>query len=334
MQLVSGVTGPMLRVARHQSPSLSREAQRRLKWIDWHQTHGSVVARTCRHFSIARETFYRWWKRYNPRDLRSLEDRSSCPKKRRRRTWTTVEVVAIRQLREQYPYWGKLKLRVLLGRLGMLLSGSRIGRILRYLKRSGQLKEPAHNRTAFQRRCWRRPYATRKPASYQPLRPGDLVQVDTLDLRLGRDVVKQFTAIDVVSRYASVTVASNATSSLAVRALDAFSCLPFPVKAVQVDGGSEFMADFEEACQARGIRLFVLPPHSPKLNGRVERLNRTCREECYDLTLEDFTVAGLSRAAARWQHRYNTIRPHQALGSLTPLEFLATFHPEDLSRTS
>ena len=45
-----------------------------------------------------------------------------------------------------------------------------------------------------------------------------------------------------------------------------------------MDGGSEFMAGFERACQEAGIRLFVLPPHSPKLNGHVERANRTHTE--------------------------------------------------------
>jgi len=36
--------------------------------------------------------------------------------------------------------------------------------------------------------------------------------------------------------------------------------MPFPVRALQVDGGSEFEAIFEEECQKRGIKLFVLPP--------------------------------------------------------------------------
>jgi putative transposase len=333
MHLVSGITGPMLKVAAHPAPTLSREAKRRLTWITWHLSHDRVVSRTCWHFSIARQTFYRWWKRYDPHDLTTLEDRPSRPRKRRQRTWTTAEVVAVRRLREQHPGWGKLKLCVLLARAGLVLAASRVGRILRYLKRSRQLKEPPRNRTPFQRRQWTRPYATRKPPAYQPRQPGDLVQLDTLDLRLGRDVVKQFTAVDVVSRYAAVTVVSNATASLAVRALDAFARLPFRVKAVQVDGGSEFMADFEAACQARDLKLFVLPPHSPKLNGRVERLNRTCREECYDLTLANFTVKGLSAAAARWENTYNAVRPHQALGFLTPTEFLATTQQEDLSRT-
>ncbi|MGK2964914.1 MAG: integrase core domain-containing protein, partial [Tepidiformaceae bacterium] len=39
-----------------------------------------------------------------------------------------------------------------------------------------------------------------------------------------------------------------------------------------------------------------------------------------------------------WEHTYNHIRPHQALGYLTPAQFLATFittnTQEDLSRTS
>jgi putative transposase len=39
--------------------------------------------------------------------------------------------------------------------------------------------------------------------------------------------------------------------------------MPFPVKVIQVDGGSEFMAEFETAYQAKGVALCVLPPRSP-----------------------------------------------------------------------
>lgn len=50
------------------------------------------------------------------------------------------------------------------------------------------------------------------------------------------------------------------------------------MKAIRVDGGSEFEAIFEEECQRRGIKLFVLPPRSPKPNGAVERAHRTHTE--------------------------------------------------------
>jgi transposase InsO family protein len=33
-------------------------------------------------------------------------------------------------------------------------------------------------------------------------------------------------------------------------------------------------------------------------------------------------VAGIRTAQRRWEKVYNTIRPHQALGYLTPLEYL------------
>jgi hypothetical protein len=48
---------------------------------------------------------------------------------------------------------------------------------------------------------------------------------------------------------------------------------------MQVDGGSEFMGAFEAACQGQVIVLCVLPPRSPKLNGRIERLNGTAHRE-------------------------------------------------------
>ena len=57
--------------------------------------------------------------------------------------------------------------------------------------------------------------------------------------------------------------------------------MPFTVKGVQADGGSEFMAEFETECEKRDIALFVLPPRSPKLNGGAERCNGAWRYEFY-----------------------------------------------------
>jgi len=39
------------------------------------------------------------------------------------------------------------------------------------------------------------------------------------------------------------------------------ACYPLP-------GGSEFMAEFEDACRQRGIKLYLLPPKSPEINWR------------------------------------------------------------------
>jgi len=317
---------PAIAVAREAAPDLSRDARRRVAMLDWHGSHGQNVSLTARHFGVGRATVYRWLRRYDPFRLETLEDRSSAPRRRRRATWTLTELAAVRSIRERYPRWGKDKLRVLLRREGLTLSASMIGRILLRLGRTGELHEARRRGISARKRAWRRPHAVRKPADFVALRPGDLVQVDTLDIRpLPGLVFKQFTARDVVSRWDTVELHRRASSRSAVAILDALAArMPFGIRAISVDNGSEFMAEFEQACADRGIALLTLPPRSPKLNGCVERANRTHTEEFYEVTDAEATLAGLRPALLAWETVYNTIRPHQALGYLTPAEYLAS----------
>jgi transposase InsO family protein len=94
-----------------------------------------------------------------------------------------------------------------------------------------------------------------------------------------------------------------------------------------IDGGSEFKAEFEEACEALALPPFVLPPHSPKLNGRVERSHRTHEEEFYHCYEGGLTLAELRPALRAWETVYNTVRPHQALAYATPWSWLQ--HPPE-----
>jgi hypothetical protein len=77
-----------------------------------------------------------------------------------------------------------------------------VGRILTYLKARGVLKEPPRNRIKGSRRLKPCPYGVRKPKDYQARQPGDLIQVDTLDIRpLPSIFLKHFTAQDTVCRW-------------------------------------------------------------------------------------------------------------------------------------
>jgi hypothetical protein len=38
------------------------------------------------------------------------------------------------------------------------------------------------------------------------------------------------------------------------------------MRRIQVDGGSELMVEFEAACQAKGVALYVLPPRCPQMS--------------------------------------------------------------------
>jgi putative transposase len=323
MRIISGTVHGALRLAGH-GRELSAQARLRLKWMDYYESHGHNARLTCRYFGMSPQTFYRWRRRYDPRNVRTLEDRSRRPRRRRQPSWGPELAQAVLRLREEYPRWGKDKLVVLLRREGWSVSTSMVGRILRRLREQGVLVDPPRRPVSARKRPWVRPYAVRKPKDYCVAFPGDLVQVDTLDLRpLPGVALKQFTARDVVSRWDVLMVASRATAPAGSRFLDILQKrTPFPVRAIQVDGGSEFQAGFEEACQQRGIHLFVLPPRSPKLNGHVERANRTHAEEFYEVTDLPWTVAELNQHALVWERVYNTIRPHQALGYKTPKQFL------------
>lgn len=89
-----------------------------------------------------------------------------------------------------------------------------------------------------------------------------------------------------------------------------------------MDGGSEFMANFEQACADNNIRLFVLPPKRPQYNGGVERANRTMREEFYnDHRVFADSIGAMRLALSVAILKYNSYRPHHSLGGLTPLQY-------------
>lgn len=313
----------VLQAATLSAPTLSPAARTRLQALEvWEHTGDWQVA--AKIFGLSRATLFRWRRRYQAPDLSRLESRSRRPRRVRRPQTSPTVIEQVRQLRAQYPRWGREKLRVLLNHAGVRLSAQTIDRVLAQLRTQGRLVEPPRQAISARRRRVRRPYAIQKPRPYAVAQPGDLVQVDPLDVRPLPGVgLKQFTARDVVSRWDVLETYSRATRVTATRFLETLlRRMPFPVRAIQVDGGSEFAAAFEQACQQQGIRLFVLPPRSPKLNGAVERANRTHTEEFFESYLGDFDLPALRTAQLRWEHLYNHVRPHHALGYLTPAQFL------------
>jgi transposase InsO family protein len=83
------------------------------------------------------------------------------------------------------------------------------------------------------------------------------------------------------------------------------------------------MAEFEAACAEPQIAPFVLPPRSPKLNGHVERANRTHLQEFWERSDGDLELPPLQQALRACGEHDHHVRPHQALGYRTPAEHLA-----------
>jgi putative transposase len=269
---------------------------------------------------VPRATLYRWEKR--------PELQSRRPKRMRAKNWTPALVEAVEALRLDFPMWGRAKIGPLIRRQGFAVADATVGRIIAHLVARGVV-EPVpllRRRKGRGARQWRRKHALRLPKGTKATAPGELVQVDTLAINIRPDKpIKQFTAYDPVARFTAAKAFSAATASCAKNFLDKLvGAFPFKVAGIQVDGGSEFMAEFEQACKDKGLALFVLPPKRPQLNGAVERAQGSWRYEfyaCYDLP---HRLDRLNEHIDAFAHLYNHHRPHGALAGRTPAEYLKT----------
>jgi putative transposase len=135
--------------------------------------------------------------------------------------------------------------------------------------------------------------------------------------------IEHFTAYDPIAKWTVAKALNRATAASAAIFLDKLvRDMPFKVEAIQVDGGPEFMADFEQACHDEAIRLYVLPPKCPQMNGAVERCNAAWRYEFYPVYELPRNVDDLNPILDSFQHLHNHHRPHGALGGLTPAQYL------------
>ena len=331
---VFGLPKAFYQVLRWKGRSASARAEERVRLVNaWMalRERGASDREACEVLGVSRASLYRWRRRLRQGGPKALEDRSRRPRRVRRPKWTVELLLAVKRLREAYPAWGKAKLAVLLRREGWEVSESTVGRILAYLRRRGEVEEaPVRRAGGRRRRRLKRPWAERLPKGCEVQVPGDLVKVDTLTVTVVPGVVrKQFTARDVVSRWDVMDVFGRATAHTAVEFLDALEArMPFPVRAICVDGGSEFKAEFEAECQRRGIRPYELPPRSPKPNGHVERAQGTHRYEFYEAYDLPWRLEELRPLLRQWEWTYNFVRPHQALGGKTPAEYLRENYPE------
>jgi putative transposase len=132
------------------------------------------------------------------------------------------------------------------------------------------------------------------------------------DLNLRPDkAVKQFTAYDPVARFTAAKAFSTARAGCAKNFLDKLLfTFPFKLKGIQVDGGLEFMAEFEQACKDKGLALFVLPPKRPDLTGAVERAQGSWRYEFYACHNLPHRLDRLNEHIDAFAHLYNRASQH------------------------
>ena len=274
---------------------------------------------------ISRSNYYRYKALERKFGINGLAARSKRPRKYRvsKIPESTIEVV--KKIRRENPTYGKAKIAVILKRdCEVAISESSVGRVLKNLLEVGKIMRSPSARPIKRKRAFRKHAKRWKYDENKPKNPGEMVQFDHMSVSKNNVSFKDFQAWDPVSKYVDAQVYSNATSRSAKKFLEQFiNNAPFKVSSIQVDGGSEFMAEFEQACSDLDIALFVLPPKKPKYNGGVERSNRIFREEFYarsDLISDSIGAFKTELKAAVL--KYNSYRPHQSIDFLTPFEYI------------
>jgi len=167
---------------------------------------------------------------------------------------------------------------------------------------------------------WKRLHfsATRPKA----LKPGDLVQVDTIHLWESRfKRIYVYTLIDVYSRWTYAWATERINTRMSIEFLRrAKAKAPFEFRCVQSDHGSEFSNHFTE-------RIKILHRHSrvrrPNDNSHLERFNRTLQEECLRNYALDVKI--LKRAIPKYLNYYNGQRLHLGINLKTPTAVLKGF---------
>lgn len=152
-----------------------------------------------------------------------------------------------------------------------------------------------------------------------PLKPGDLVQIDTIHtMQSEKRRMYTFVLIDVYSRwiYAKSYQRMNAATAVAFVG-EAQKRAPFRFSMLQSDHGPEFGKWFVE--RVRGSHRYTRVG-KPNDNAHIERVNRTLQEECLDKQLR--TPEAFNGALKKYLPYYNRKRLHMGISLRAPIQLL------------
>ena len=313
------------RTIRFRSMRNKQEVDRRMKILGFWKEHGTKATRDA--FGISRRTLFRWQLALekNTGHLDALDPLSTAPKGRRRReVLPEVEAYIIHE-RTEHPRLGKAKLAILLREDGYRVSESYVGRVISNLKERTLL--PSGKKFSYYARtgAYREQPVFRRKKLRRVHKRG--MELDTI-IRF-KDGTKRYilTAIDVERKFAFAGAYTTHSSASAADFLQrVIEVCPFPIEELQTDNGSEFARFFEEACITLGLTHFNTHVRSPKENAFIERFNRTISEDFIMLNrplLRD-DVHAFNLKMVDWLLWYNTRRPHESLGMVSPLRYIVS----------
>ncbi len=306
-------------------------AQERLKIIEFHDEYGEKATRSA--FGVGRNTIWVWRQRMkrNRNTLASLIPTPTTPKSKRQMLTHPQVVAYIKLLREEHVRLGKEKIKPLLDAYCIKedlppIKESTIGKIIKrhhfFFQKSGRIyHNPSHKYAQAKRKKRDRIKRPPRPESF------GYIEMDTVIKFVDGIKVYFITAIDVKGKFAFSLPYRRLSSAATV---DFFKKLQsvyvIPITKVQTDNGLEFLGEFEEYLIKQHIPQVFIYPRCCKINGTIERFNRTIQEDFIDENLHIFHDPILfSTKLVEYLLFYNTQRPHKSLGLQTPLGYLKQY---------
>lgn len=176
-----------------------------------------------------------------------------------------------------------------------------------------QKKRPRINRTSRER-------MKRSPRNVPP----GYLEMDSVHVWIQGTKLVFVTVIDVTTRVAYSERVKSASSCNATTVLQHFQTqYSTRVHTVQTDNGSEFLGDFHQYLEQSEIKHLFSYPRSPKINGYIERFNRTLQEEFIDrCDAWWYDKATGDQKLTKYLQWYNAERPHASLNYQPPLVYL------------
>ena len=305
---------------------LSKEAKRRLSWMDYYFSHGKNASLACRYFGISRKTFYKWLNRYERDDLSTLESLSRAPMGKRRRELSLEQEDRIRALRKKYIRYGKKKISVLYEKsYKEKMSSWHVQKVIEKYK---LYYNPIRNEKLRKKRK-----LSGKKKRITELKNKKIenffFQVDTISIFEAGLKRYIFTATEKVSRLAFARMYKAASSFNGKDFLHRlYYLVNGKIEIIQSDNGSEFAKHFDKACSDLEIGHYFSRVRTPKDNCFDERFNRTLKEEFIQLGNYTPFPEEFNPDLTEWLVEYNFNRPHQSLDYLSPIEYLNKYQGE------
>lgn len=141
---------------------------------------------------------------------------------------------------------------------------------------------------------------------------------------------RKFRVLNIIDDFNRESLAIEIDTSLparrVVRVLERIVAQRGKPACIRTDNGPEFISHLlQQWSEDHGVRLIYIQPGKPTQNAFVERKNGTLRRGLLNAYLFH-SLSEVRLMSQEWQLDYNTERPHQSLGYLSPVKYAEQYY--------